>query len=153
MEPILFDLIDGYQDAQGVVHKSVKMHQLTMKEQIAIKGDLKARELLNSPFALTSVNQVNRLFAYTDLQEFYCIAFKQTVDRIGTIEREQLRSLNVFEFLTSRDIDTMIGYQNGVGRKIINVDIVLKILSSIGISNELQNQFKKTMEIELGEAS
>jgi len=152
MEPILFDLVDGYQDAQGVTHKSVKMHRLTMKEQIAIKSDIKARELIGSPYSLASGNQVNRLFAYTDLQQFYCIVFKQTVDQIGTIERDQLRSLNAFESLTSRDIDRMIGYQNGVGQRMISVDAVLKILSEVGLPEEVHTQFKDKMGEELGEA-
>jgi len=153
MEPILFDLVDGYQDAQGVIHKAVRMHRLTMKEQILIKTqDTKAKELLNSPHSLVSVNQVNRFFAYSDVQQFYCVMFKQTVDQIGTIDRDQLRALNVFESLTVRDVDLMMGYQNDVARKMINVNTVLKILSEVGLPEEMQAQFKDKMGEELGEA-
>lgn len=152
-EHITFDLMDGYEDESGGVHKRVVMRQLTMQDQITIKDlDQNAQKLLSSKYDLDSKNQVERQFALAEFNQYYCIVFGQTVLSIGDIPQDQLRAKAIFHKLTSRDIGIMIAYQNGAGGRLIKVDRVLAILDSIKIADGLRNEIRSQLKQELGEA-
>ncbi len=152
MEPITFELIDGYLDSAGKLHRLVRMRQLTMADQIAIKADLNAQKLLSSKYSIDSPNQVERMFALTEFNEFYCIVFKQTVLGIGELDQAQLRAADVFTKLSARDIGLMIQYQNGSGGRMIRADRLLQILRELKLSDALRLQIIKAVQEELGEA-
>ncbi len=150
---ITFELLDGYEDAGGTVHKDVVMRRLTMQDQITIKDmDTTARKLLSSKYDLESPNPVERQFALAEFNQYYCIVFKQTVLSIGTIEQTTLRADDVFYKLTARDIGIMIAYQNGSGGRLIKIDRVLAILDSVRLSDGLRNEINAELKKELGEA-
>ncbi len=152
MEPITFELIDGFKDKAGKLHRRVQMRQLTMADQIAIKSDIKAQQLLSSKFSIDSPNQVERMFALTEFNEYYCIVFKQTVLAIGDLDQTYLRAHEIFSKLSARDVGLMIQYQNGAGGRMLRVDRLLQILRELKLSDALRTQITTAVQTELGEA-
>ncbi len=152
MEPITFELIDGFKDDAGKLHRRVQMRQLTMADQIAIKSDQKAQQLLSSKFSIDSPNQVERMFALTEFNEYYCIVFRQTVLEIGDLDQTYLRAHEIFSKLSARDVGLMIQYQNGAGGRMLRVDRLLQILRELKLSDALRTQITTAVQTELGEA-
>ncbi len=151
-ENFTFELIDGIRDEKGELQTRVVMRQMTMEDQILIKeNDTAAAKLLTSKYDLESKNQVERMFALTEFNQYYCILFKQTVLSIGTMDQKYLRENNVFAKLSSRDIGTMIQWQNGSGGRMIRIDRVLEIIDSVKLADGLRTQIRAKIKDELGE--
>ena len=152
MEPITFELLDGYVDpATKKVHKSVVMHRMTMAEQIKIKSDVNVKRLANSQYSLSAPSQAGQLLALSDLYEFYLPIFKQTVDSIGDFTQEQIRGQAILESLTTRDIGWMIANQNGSQGPLISLKAIMRILEEVAAGTDIINLVKEKVESELGE--
>lgn len=151
MEPITFELLDGYTDpVTKKVHKSVVMHRMTMAEQIKIKSDANVKRLANSQYSLSAPSQAGQLLALSDLYEFYLPIFKQTVDRIGDFGQEEIRN-GILEKLTTRDIGWMIANENGTQGPLISLKAVIRILEEVAVSEDIINLVKEKVGTELGE--
>jgi len=152
MEPITFELLDGYFDpATKQTHKTVVMHRMTMAEQIKIKSDAKIQQLAKSQYSLGAAGQAAQMLALTELQEFYVVAFKQTVDSIGSFTQEQIRGQAILESLTTRDIGWMIANQNGSQGPLISLKAIVRILEELSIGSETINLVREKVGTELGE--
>jgi len=152
MEPITFELLDGYFDpATKQTHKTVVMHRMTMAEQIKIKSDAKIQQLAKSQYSLGAAGQAAQMLALTELQEFYVVAFKQTVDSIGSFTQEQIRGQAILESLTTRDIGWMIANQNGSQGPLISLKAIVRILEELSVGSDMINLVREKVGTELGE--
>jgi hypothetical protein len=153
MEPITFELLDGFFDpATKQTHKAVVMHRMTMAEQIKIKSDATIQALARSQYSLGAPGHAAQLLALTELQQFYLVVFKQTVDSIGTFTQEQIRGLAILENLTTRDINWMIANQNDPQNKMIPLKAVNTALDNINLDPGARAAFVEALESLLGEA-
>lgn len=151
-ESFTFELIDGVKDDKGQLQKTVVMRQMTMADQIKIKeNDATAAKLLTSNYSLGSKNQVERMFALTEFNQYYIILFKQTVLSIGTMDQKYLRDNDMFAKMTSRDIGLMIAWQNGSDGRMVRLDTILEIIDSIKLADGIRAQFMTKIDEALGE--
>lgn len=153
MEPIVFELQDGYKDPKtGEIHKRVIMRRLTMADQIKIKKDQRLHDLLANSHSLSSDNSINQMLALTDLQEYHLIVFTQTVEKIGNLDQAQIRAQSILEKLSTRDISLMIAKHSGSGNRLISVESVMSAIEEIVTSSEIKQNLRNAIEEKLGEA-
>jgi len=151
MEPITFELLDGYVDpATKKVHKSVVMHRMTMEEQIKLKSNAIVLKLEQSSRTLSSKNPAGQLLALTEFQEYHIELLKLIVDRIGEVERGPLMGLVLLK-LSSRDIGMMIAYHRTGSSMLIPVEVVLQVMTDMSVSQETQDMFADKVKAALGE--
>jgi phage FluMu protein gp41 len=151
MEPITFELLDGYVDpATKKVHKSVVMHHITMEEQISLKSNATILRLEKSSRSLSSKNPAGKLLAETESQEYHVELLKLIVDRIGEIERGPIMGA-VLQKLSSRDVAMMINYHQSGSSLLIPIEFIVQTLTDSGVPKEVVDLFIEKVKKALGE--
>ncbi len=151
MEPITFELFDGYKDDKGVVHKAVVMRRLTMKDQLLLLNDIKVKELVSSGKSVESTNRVERNVALIELQKFNLILFGLLIESIGEVQKQELQSRLVLERLSVRDINLITLKHQDASIRLIPLDIVERVVKEIVSDDETRSLIFEGISNNLGE--
>lgn len=136
MEPITFELFDGYKDDKGVVHKTVVMRRLTMKDQLALLGDTTVKELVNSGKSVDSSNRVERNVALIELQKFNIILFGLLIESLGSLSHRDVLNQRALEKLTVRDINLITLKHQDASIRVVTLDLVERAIKTVVTDDE-----------------
>lgn len=151
MEPITFELFDGYKDDKGVVHKAVVMRRLTMKDQLALLSDIRVKDLVNSGKSVDSNNRVERNIALIELQKFNIILFGLLIESIGEIGKQELQAKLVLEKLSVRDINLITLKHQDASIRMIPLDLVESVVKNLVGDEETRTYILEEISSRLGE--
>lgn len=111
-----FELLYGYKDPQGNVHKEIVMRKATSRDIIDIQRDQRLKEVSKDNIDIRTNNPVLMMKVNAQLFVMFSILFGRVITKVGDVPAEKIRP-DLFLDLYSDDMQILMekyGELNGV---------------------------------------